>query len=153
MRHLGKYLTGAAVRGSWGVGRHQPGADRGRAFTAAQAEAGRAAYAANCAGCHQANLAGSGEQPALAGAPFMAAWGRRSTKEFYDDIRAEMPYGKAGSLDAATYQNITAFVMSANGAKPGTTAFDGTQSVQISTIATGQVPADDRQCPPRRRRR
>jgi len=141
MRHLGKYLTGAAVvaAGAWAATSLAQTA--AAPFTAAQAEAGRAAYAANCAGCHQANLAGSGEQPALAGAPFMAAWGRRSTKEFYDDIRAEMPYGKAGSLDAATYQNITAFVMSANGAKPSTTAFDGTQSIQISTIATGQVPA------------
>ena len=70
----------------------------------------------------------------------MAAWGRRTTKEFYDDIRAKMPYGKAGSLDAATYQNITAFVMIANGAKPGNSAFDGSRPCTISAIATGQVP-------------
>jgi alcohol dehydrogenase (cytochrome c) len=141
MRHLGKYLTGAAfvAAGAWAAtSLAQPAA---APFTARQAEAGRVAYAANCAACHQANLAGSGEQPALAGPQFMAAWGRRSTKEFYDDIRAEMPYGKAGSLDAAIYQNITAFVMSANGAKPGNTAFDGNQAVRISAIATGQVPS------------
>ena len=140
MRHLGKYLTGAAfmAAGAWAAtGLAQPAA---APFTARQAEAGRVAYGANCASCHQANLAGSGEQPALAGPQFMAAWGRRTTKEFYDDIRAEMPYGKAGSLDAATYQNITAFVMSANGAKPGNSAFDGSQAVRISAIATGQVP-------------
>ncbi|HZQ40513.1 MAG TPA: PQQ-binding-like beta-propeller repeat protein, partial [Rhizomicrobium sp.] len=140
MRHLGKYLTGAAflAAAAWAASSlAQPAA---APFTARQAEAGRVAYAANCASCHQANLAGSGEQPALAGVQFMAAWGRRTTKEFYDDIHAEMPYGKAGSLDAATYQNITAFVMSANGAKPGNSAFDGNQAVRISTIATGQVP-------------
>ena len=140
MRHLGKYLTGAAfmAAGAWAAtGLAQPAA---APFTARQAEAGRVAYGANCASCHQANLAGSGEQPALAGPQFMAAWGRRTTKEFYDDIRAEMPYGKAGSLDAATYQNITAFVMSANGAKLGNSAFDGSQAVRISAIATGQVP-------------
>src|SRR5437899_2752397 len=62
-------------------------------FTQAQAIAGRAAYAASCAGCHQANLSGSGEQPPLAGPGFMAAWGRRTAKELYDDIRAQMPYG------------------------------------------------------------
>jgi alcohol dehydrogenase (cytochrome c) len=139
MRHLTKYLMGAAfvTAGAWGAAvLAQPAA---APFTARQAEAGRVAYGANCASCHQANLSGVGEQPALAGAPFMAAWGRRTTKEFYDDIRAQMPYGKAGSLDAATYQNITAFVLSANGAKPGNTAFDGNQAVRISTIATGQV--------------
>ena len=141
MRHLGKYLTGAAfvAAGAWVASSlAQPAA---APFTAAQVEAGRTAYAANCASCHQANLAGSGEQPALAGPGFMAAWGRRTTKEFYDDIRAQMPYGKGGSLDAATYQNITAFVLSANGAKPGSAAFNGNQSVRISTVATGQVPA------------
>src|SRR3982751_3299794 len=111
-------------------------------FTAAQAQAGRAAYAANCASCHQANLAGVGEQPPLAGAGFMSAWGRRTTKEFYDDIRAQMPYGRAGSLDAATYQNITAFILLANGAHAGSQAFDGSQAVRVSTIANGQIPAD-----------
>jgi alcohol dehydrogenase (cytochrome c) len=110
-------------------------------FTAAQALAGRAAYAASCASCHQANLAGSGEQPALAGTSFMATWGKRSVKDFYEDIRANMPYGRAGSLDTATYQNIAAFVLSANGAKPGAKAFDGNATTLISSIATGQVPA------------
>jgi alcohol dehydrogenase (cytochrome c) len=111
-------------------------------FTEAQATAGRAAYAANCAGCHQANLAGAGEQPPLAGASFMASWGKRSVKEFYDDIRSTMPYGKAGSLDAATYQNITAFIMTANGAHAGAKPFDGSAGVKVSAIANGQIPAD-----------
>ena len=110
-------------------------------FTAAQAAAGRAAYATSCAGCHQANLAGSGEQPPLAGASFMASWGKRSAKDFYEDIRANMPYGRAGSLDTAAYQSITAFILSANGAKPGSKAFDGTSATLISSVASGQVPA------------
>jgi len=119
-------------------------------FTDAQAKAGRTAYAANCGGCHQQNLAGSGDQVPLAGSTFMASWGRRRVKEFYDDIRANMPYGKAGSLDAATYQNITAFILSANGAKPGSKAFDGTSATLISAVATGQVPADIANPPARR---
>jgi alcohol dehydrogenase (cytochrome c) len=111
-------------------------------FTDAQAKAGRTAYAASCAGCHQANLSGSGEQPPLAGPGFMASWGRRSARDFYEDIRASMPYGRAGSLDTATYQNITAFILSANGAHAGAKPFDGTQTTVISTVATGQIPAD-----------
>jgi len=111
-------------------------------FTAAQAQAGRAAYATSCASCHQANLAGSGEQPPLAGSSFMATWGRRSVKDFYEDIRANMPYGRGGSLDTPAYQNITAFILSANGAKPGSKPFDGTSTTLISAVASGQVPAD-----------
>ena len=128
-----------ALTALWSAGLAQPA---NAPFTDAQAAAGRTAYAANCASCHQGNLAGVGEQPPLAGAGFMSAWGRRTTKEFYDDIRAQMPYGRGGSLDAATYQNITAFILMANGAHAGTQAFDGTETVRISAIANGQVPAD-----------
>ena len=119
-------------------------------FTEAQANAGRADYAASCAGCHQANLAGAGEQPPLAGASFMASWGKRTTKEFYDDIRVAMPYGKAGSLDAATYQNITAFILTANGAHAGAKAFDGSAAVKIADIANGKIPDDIAKPAPRR---
>ena len=111
-------------------------------FSAAQAQAGRTAYVTNCGGCHQANLSGSGEQPPLAGPSFMATWGKRSVRDFYEDIRASMPYGRAGSLDASTYQNITAFVLSANGAKPGSRPFDGSSTTPISAVASGQIPAD-----------
>ncbi|MBW8749023.1 MAG: PQQ-binding-like beta-propeller repeat protein, partial [Acidobacteria bacterium] len=141
LRHLAWIAMGAtaALAAFWSAGRAQPAA---APFTNAQAQAGRTAYGANCASCHQANLAGVGEQPPLAGAGFMSTWGRRTAKEFYDDIRAQMPYGRGGSLDAATYQNITAFILMANGAQAGTKAFDGTETVRISAIANGQVPAD-----------
>src|SRR4051812_43363448 len=102
MRPLAKYLIGAAfvTAGAWAAGvLAQPAA---APFTARQAEAGRVAYAANCASCHQANLSGVGEQPALAGAPFMAAWGRRTTKEFFDDIRAPVASREGGRPGAAT---------------------------------------------------
>src|SRR6478609_7484354 len=115
MRRFAFVLMGAvALAAVWSASQAQSQLAPGP-FTDAQARAGRDAYAANCASCHQSNLAGVGEQPPLAGAGFMSAWGRRTTKEFYDDIRAQMPYGRAGSLDAATYQNITAFILLANG--------------------------------------
>jgi mono/diheme cytochrome c family protein len=54
------------------------GADTGSAqtpgpFTAAQADAGRAAYATNCMSCHQANMAGEGDALPLAGKTFIDA--------------------------------------------------------------------------------
>jgi mono/diheme cytochrome c family protein len=51
-------LAGAGLFASAGV------AQAPAPFAAAQADAGRAAYAANCMSCHQANLAGEGECPA-----------------------------------------------------------------------------------------
>jgi alcohol dehydrogenase (cytochrome c) len=148
MRAFATMIAAAAVTaGLWAVSGSAQTSEG--PFTQAQAQAGRAAYATNCGGCHQQNLAGSGDQVPLAGTTFMASWGRRAIKEFYDDIRANMPYGRAGSLDAATYQNITAFILTANGAKPGSKPFDGTDTTRISAIATGQVPADIAN-PPRR---
>jgi alcohol dehydrogenase (cytochrome c) len=131
-----------AAGGPWAAvslaqSRLQPGP-----FTAAQASAGRAAYAANCAGCHEANLAGSGDQPPLAGPSFMATWGARTTKDLYEDIRSQMPYGKAGSLDSSTYQNIVAFILSANGAQASGQSFGPDVAATIHTVASGQIPAD-----------
>src|SRR5579872_5162939 len=111
-------------------------------FTAAQADAGRAAYAANCMSCHQANMAGEGDALPLAGKTFIAAWAKRNTADLYNTIRASMPYGNPGSLNAATYANLVAFILQANGAAPGSTAFAPAAAVRISTVASGTVPAD-----------
>ena len=67
-------------------------------FTQAQADAGHSVYAANCAGCHRANLAGGGDAPALGGAGFMSSFGNRSTKDLYNFIANSMPVGRPGSL-------------------------------------------------------
>jgi len=110
-------------------------------FTAEQANTGRALYAANCAGCHRPDLAGAGEAPALAGSSFLDAWGNRPVGELYALTRASMPYGNGNSLDAAVYRNILAYILSANGANPGTAAFTGNESVKVSAIASGKPSA------------
>ena len=62
-------------------------------FTAAQANAGHAAFLENCAVCHNRTLQGSGEAPPLVGSAFLSSWGARGAKEFYDVIKASMPLG------------------------------------------------------------
>jgi alcohol dehydrogenase (cytochrome c) len=111
-------------------------------FTAAQADAGRAAYVANCVSCHQANLAGEGDALPLAGKTFIAAWRNRSTADLYNTIHTSMPYGNPGSLSPATYASLVAFILQANGATAGSAAFTPTTAVKISTVASGTVPAD-----------
>ena len=54
------------------LGGQQPQA--GAVYTAAQAQAGQAAYTQQCAGCHLADFRGSGDAPAVRG-PTSAANG------------------------------------------------------------------------------
>jgi len=61
------------------------------AYTQEQADGGEKAYTANCGGCHQADLGGKGEIPALKGDNFMERWHDYSVKPLFDMIRTEMP--------------------------------------------------------------
>jgi alcohol dehydrogenase (cytochrome c) len=110
-------------------------------FTQAQVDAGRQAYADNCAACHQADLSGTNDAPQLAGSAFIGAWKGRTTEALYNKISKTMPAGRGGSLDEATYTSIVAYILRANGATPGTTAFTPTSAVSIGAIANGTMPA------------
>jgi alcohol dehydrogenase (cytochrome c) len=132
--------TGAAVATAAGIGlalAQSPGS-----FTAAQAARGKAVYQANCVGCHQPDLAGQGDALPLAGPGFMLGWSGRSTAELYKQIHETMPYGMGGSLSAANYADVTAFILSANGAQPGPTEFSPASTTRIGAIA-GRAPASD----------
>ncbi len=111
-------------------------------FTAAQSAAGRKAYMTYCAACHQANLSGKGDAYALAGRQFMAGWVNQSSQNLYNKIRSSMPTGAPGSLEDETYANLTAFVLHANGAKPGPTLFLRAPPLRIGLIANGIAPGD-----------
>src|SRR5262245_14134633 len=79
--------------------RQQPAAPAA-IFTAAQANAGQAAYAANCASCHLPDLAGQNEAPQLAGTNFRTTWGKRTPKDLIEYISATMPPGRPSLADA-----------------------------------------------------
>ena len=121
-------------------------------FTAAQADAGRTAYQANCAGCHGADLGGRNDASQLAGSLFMGSWGGRTTRDLVGFMQGAMPPGNAGGLGEATYLNIAAFILNSNGARPGTQSLTAATVVGIRSIATGQLRAqaaatDDRPIP------
>jgi alcohol dehydrogenase (cytochrome c) len=115
----------------------QQPAQAGR-YTAAQAAAGRTAYQAQCAGCHQADLKGQGDAPQLAGTEFIDAWGRRSPRELLSFIQLTMPPGRPGGLSQEEYINVTAFILQANGAVAGTQALAADTEVAIGSIANGR---------------
>jgi mono/diheme cytochrome c family protein len=130
-------------------------------YTAAQAAAGRTAYQSSCAKCHTDTLVGrdgtgevpeflrayGGKIPPLAGAnsafpPFMTKWGARTTKALYTRIREAVggfpPPDRR--LDEELYLNLTAYILQANGARPGTQALTTATAVEIRSIATGAAP-------------
>src|SRR5262245_35223327 len=97
-------------------------------FTAEQANAGRAAFQTNCAGCHGADLMG---YPPLAGPAFVGSWGTRTTRDLFGLIQTTMPTDRPGALPADTYVNIVAFIMQSNGRTAGPQALTATTSVPI----------------------
>ncbi len=105
-------------------------------FTAEQAAAGKTVVSAQqCAGCHRDNLAGGGDAPPLGGKGFFGAWGSRTTADLYKFIQVSMPAGAPASLSEAQYTNVTAYLLAANGAKPGAKPFNKSVSVRISSVA------------------
>jgi alcohol dehydrogenase (cytochrome c) len=106
-------------------------------FTAEQANAGQASYAANCASCHLQDLAGQNEAPQLAGTNFRATWGKRTTADLIQYMAATMPPGRP-SLADQDYVNLAAFILRANGAAAGTQALSATTAAVIGSVATGR---------------
>jgi alcohol dehydrogenase (cytochrome c) len=137
MSRTGKLLgTAAALIALGGAYAFAQGAG---VFTQAQATAGHAVYATSCAGCHRANLAGGGDAPALGGNGFMSSFGKRSTKDLYQFIAKSMPAGAPGSLSEEQYTDVTAYLLWANGAKPGATPLTKTTDVNVASIANGTI--------------
>lgn len=113
-------------------------------YTAAQAEAGRAAYQANCVGCHRANLEGTNEGAPLAGANFLNVWRSRTTLDLFTRIQISMPPDNKGGAGDQANLNIVAFILQANGAPAGTQPLTPATAVPIGSIpmtrAAGAVP-------------
>lgn len=104
-------------------------------FTAEQANAGRAAYQANCAGCHQPDLGGANEAPQLAGGSFMGVWRNRTPRDLFDYIQTAMPPDDPGRAGAAGNLAIVAYILQANGAPAGSQALTPTTAAPIGSVA------------------
>ena len=79
-----------------------------------QAQRGELLYQQNCAACHLADLSGSFEAPNLADSSFRNNWSNRGMQEFLDMLRRTMPPQAPGSLSESQYQDVSAFLLSAN---------------------------------------
>src|SRR5690349_7350601 len=108
-------VAGAAGLGVGGVALAQQRAS-------SQADAGRAAYAQNCAACHGTELTNGEFAPALKGAPFLARWGGQPVTELLQYIHSSMPPSNPGGLDDNTYAALAAFIAEQNGGAEGAPA-------------------------------
>lgn len=108
-------------------------------FTAAQATAGAAVYQTSCSGCHGPDLAGRNDAAPLTGQQFIGQWGGRTAGELVNFMQSAMPPGAGGSLPAASYLNLAAFILQSNGARPGNQALALGSTVAIRSVATGTV--------------
>ena len=80
-------------------------------YSEAQAKRGEAVYTKACASCHQADLSGDGQTPALTGKDFNADWNDQSLGDLFDRTRISMPADKPGSLPPAEVADVIAFLL------------------------------------------
>jgi len=90
-------------------------------FTTSQAERGKVAYNNSCSTCHGANLDGGAFGPALKGASFQTKWGAQSPTALFSYLLLKMPPADPGTLGGQVYADLEAYILQANGLKPGAT--------------------------------
>ena len=89
-------------------------------FSTAQADRGKALYAANCAGCHLAGLDGSANPTAnvkglpLLGPHFVQDFGEAKVSALFNRMQRDMPKDKPGTLSEQQYLDIAAYVLQQN---------------------------------------
>ena len=121
-------------------------------FTAEQAAAGWTEYTRQCGECHGEGLDGA-EAPALRGVDFLNGWAGRTTDELFAYVRDEMPPGLGGSLGNRVYLELVAYILDANGARPGDASLTADAAVVIgdaADIAEARRAAEEGEAPRRR---
>jgi len=83
------------------------------AYTARQAERGKALYEERCSSCHGASLRGGANEfaaPALAGPFFYEKWNGRTVEELFRYATENMP-PEGDKLSNAGYLDVTAYIL------------------------------------------
>ena len=106
--------------------------------TDAQVKRGADVYSAQCAACHDAQLAGSGTAPALSGTDFSANWKDETVGSLFERIRATMPADNPGSLKREQVADLVSFILNFNkyptSQKELGTEFEALKAIKITAV-------------------
>ena len=91
-------------------------------YSSAQARNGEGIYRDRCSVCHQPDLSGGEDAPALAGSQFGGMWNDRTLGELFDRLQRSMPQDEPGSLTTTEYVQLIAFLLDRNGFPEGVSA-------------------------------
>lgn len=80
-------------------------------FSVAQANRGRDVFRSSCTECHNTSE--------FSDRQFKFKWQRRTAGDLYGHIVTTMPEDAPGSLEAASYAALVAYIMRMNGFEPG----------------------------------
>jgi mono/diheme cytochrome c family protein len=129
-------VAAVALVGAMTLVPHATSAQGAGVYTAAQATAGSALYAANCSQCHGQSLEGiSG--PALAGKAFTDKWNGETADDLNYIMSTQMPLTAPGSLKPDEYIELVAYVLQQNKYPAGSTPL--TAATLKSVKITSQV--------------
>ncbi len=103
-------------------------------FTTQQAVRGQIAYEHHCRRCHGVHLSDGAFGKALQGPVFMNSFGGKSVELVYSIMSTTMPTGNPGSLDPSTYVDLTAYILQANGVRPGLTELPSSPALRAAMI-------------------
>jgi quinoprotein glucose dehydrogenase len=112
-------------------------------FTASQTELGAEVYNNHCVACHGRNLRGTEGGTALAGDRFIAKWKDQTVDSLFVLTKKTMPKSSPASLDDEQYSALIAFMLNANGFKPGELTLSSDLTI-LSNILIGSPPPSDR---------
>ncbi|HZO86623.1 MAG TPA: cytochrome c [Verrucomicrobiae bacterium] len=111
-------------------------------YTQQQAARGEVSFAANCARCHSAEP--NAERRPLAGKAFWQSFRESTVDRLLDYVSKNMPNGAgAGSLEASTYADLVAFILSRNDLPSGAAELtkDSANGIQIiDKSGPGELP-------------
>src|SRR5262245_11316350 len=107
-------------------------------YTAEQAARGKAAYGdEGCVACHGENLNDGPLGAPLKGAPFIQKYGGKTVDVLYLVASSTMPQMAPGSLPAATYSDLIAYILQENAIVAG----DSELPTSLGQLAKMLIPA------------
>jgi len=114
-------------------------------YTNEQSTRGQAIYEQECVGCHQLDLTGYDNAPALAGDEFRARWNGHTMADLFERVRTSMPVDSPGRLSRQAYSDVIAYLLRENGFPAG----DRELGTDTSVLRTIRWPGNAHMAPPK----